>query len=136
GRLAPPSPEHWLGTDELGRDLMLRLLYGARVSLFVGIVAALAAASIGSILGVAAGYLGGRLDAVLMRLADGMISLPMLPLLIVLAAIDPAKLGLPDSVAQSENLSLYRIVAIIALVGWTTTARLVRGATLSLKERA
>ncbi|MCH2394103.1 ABC transporter permease [Oceanibaculum sp.] len=136
GRLAPPSSEHWLGTDELGRDLLLRLLYGARVSLFVGIVAALMAASIGAVLGVAAGYLGGRLDAVLMRLADGVISLPMLPLLIVLAAIDPAKLGLPDSVAQSEHLSLYRIVAIIALVGWTTTARLVRGATLSLKERA
>ena len=136
GRLGPPSPEHWLGTDELGRDLLLRLLYGARVSLFVGIVAALMAASIGAVLGVAAGYLGGRLDAVLMRLADGVIVLPMLPLLIVLAAIDPAKLGLPDSVAQSENLSLYRIVAIIALVGWTTTARLVRGATLSLKERA
>lgn len=135
GRLAPSSPEHWLGTDELGRDLMLRLLYGARVSLFVGIVAALAAASIGSILGVAAGYLGGRLDAVLMRLADGVISLPMLPLLIVLAAIDLQKLGFSAEAAQAESMSLYRIVVIVALVGWTTVARLVRATALSLRER-
>lgn len=136
GRFAPPSAEHWLGTDELGRDMLLRLLYGGRVSLFVGVVAALAAATIGTMVGLVAGYVGGRFDAVLMRLADGVISLPMLPLLIVLAAVDPSKLGLPDAIAQSESLSLYRIVAIIALVGWTTTARLVRGATLSLRERA
>ncbi|MBU0724225.1 MAG: ABC transporter permease [Alphaproteobacteria bacterium] len=136
GRFAPASADHWLGTDELGRDVLLRLLYGGRVSLFVGLVAALAAASIGTVVGLVAGYIGGRFDAVLMRLADGVLSLPMLPLLIVLAALDPVKLGLPDAIAQSESLSLYRIIFIIALVGWTTTARLVRGATLSLRERA
>ena len=64
-----------------------------------------------------------------------MISLPLLPLLIVLAAIDPAKLGLPPELVHSENFSLYRIIVIIALVGWTTTARLVRGTVLSLRER-
>ncbi len=134
-RLQPPSSEHWLGTDELGRDLMLRLLYGGRVSLLAGIAAALFAAVIGTAVGLVAGYYGGKLDAVLMRLTDGVIALPLLPLLIVLAAIDLEKLGLPDSITQSEQASLFRIIALIAVVGWTTVARLVRGATLAMKAR-
>jgi peptide/nickel transport system permease protein len=134
-RFAPPGAGHPLGTDELGRDLLLRLLYGGRVSLLVGLVAALAATFIGTLIGLAAGYYGGPLDAALMRLTDSVIALPILPLLIVLAAIDLGKLGLPEAIAGAENASLLRIIAIIALVGWTTVARLVRGATLSLRER-
>jgi peptide/nickel transport system permease protein len=134
-RFQPPSAAHPLGTDELGRDLLLRLLYGGRVSLFVGLVAALIAAVIGTLVGLFAGYHGGRLDAFLMRLTDGVIALPLLPLLIVLAAVDLAKLGLPAELVQSENVSLYRIIVIIALVGWTTVARLVRNVALSLKAR-
>ncbi len=134
-RFAAPSAAHPLGTDELGRDLLVRLLYGGRVSLAVGLVAALAAASIGTMVGLFAGYHGGRLDALLMRLTDGVIALPLLPLLIVLAAVDLGKLGVPAALADSESISLYRIVAIVALVGWTTVARLVRGAALSLRER-
>jgi peptide/nickel transport system permease protein len=132
---APPSAEHPLGTDELGRDLLLRLLYGGQVSLAVGFSAALIAAVIGTAIGLAAGYYGGTLDALLMRLTDGVIALPLLPLLIVLAALDLSKLGLPDALATSEQISLYRIVFLIALVGWTTVARLVRGATLAMKAR-
>lgn len=134
-RLAPPSLAHPLGTDELGRDLLVRLLYGGRVSLFVGLVAAIAAMVIGTALGLLAGYYGGALDALLMRLADSVIALPLLPLLIVLAAIDPAELGLPEAIVRSENFSIWRVAAIIALVGWTRVARLVRGATLSMRER-
>jgi len=134
-RFAPPSAAHPLGTDELGRDLLLRLLYGGQVSLAVGLAAALGAAVIGTGLGLLAGYYGGSLDALLMRLADSVIALPLLPLLIVLAAVDLAKLGLPPGLATSENVSLYRIVVLIALVGWTTVARLVRGATLSMRAR-
>ncbi|HEX7967558.1 MAG TPA: ABC transporter permease [Stellaceae bacterium] len=134
-RLEPPSLGHPLGTDELGRDLLLRLLEGGRVSLLVGIVAALAAAGLGTAIGLAAGYRGGRLDAVLMRLTDGIIALPLLPLLVVLAAIDLRKLGLPAWLVQSEAASLYRITVLVALVGWTTVARLVRGATLSLRAQ-
>ena len=134
-RLEPPSAEHWLGTDDLGRDLFQRLLDGGRVSLLVGLSGALLSAVIGAFVGVVAGYLGGRLDSLLMRLTDGVIALPLLPLLIVLAAVDPSKLGIPADVAQSELFSLYRIIAIVALTGWTTVARLVRAETLSLKAR-
>jgi peptide/nickel transport system permease protein len=134
-RFAAPSAEHPLGTDELGRDLLLRLLHGGQVSLFVGLTGALAAACLGTAIGLAAGYVGGRIDALLMRLTDAVIALPLLPLLIVLAAVDLTKLGLPASLADAESASLYRILLIIALVGWTTVARLVRGATLSVRER-
>jgi peptide/nickel transport system permease protein len=134
-RLAGPSWQHPLGTDELGRDLLLRLLEGGRVSLIVGIVAAIASAVLGTAIGLFAGYRGGRLDALLMRLTDGVIALPLLPLLVVLAAIDLRKLGLPASLMQSEAVSLYRIIFLVTLVGWTTVARLVRGATLSLKAQ-
>ncbi|HKT17041.1 MAG TPA: ABC transporter permease [Stellaceae bacterium] len=134
-RLAGPSLAHPLGTDEIGRDLLLRLLQGGRISLLVGIVAALAAAGFGTTIGLLAGYRGGRLDAALMRLTDGMIALPLLPLLVVLAALDLKKLGVPASLADSEAVSLYRIIILVALVGWTTVARLVRGTTLALKAR-
>ena len=134
-RFAPPSWEYPFGTDEAGRDVLLRLLYGGRVSLLVGLIAALASAVIGTALGILAGYYGGKLDALLMRLTDAVISLPTLALLIVLAAIDLKKVGIPDSIAQSEAVSLYRIIFIISIVGWTGVARLVRGATLSMRAR-
>ncbi|MCH7794897.1 MAG: ABC transporter permease, partial [Proteobacteria bacterium] len=97
----PPSAEHPLGTDELGRDLLLRLLYGGQVSLFVGIVAAFCAALIGTAIGLLAGYFGGTLDTALMRLTDGVIALPLLPLLIVLVAVDLTKLGVPEALTTS-----------------------------------
>jgi peptide/nickel transport system permease protein len=134
-RFEPPSAQFWLGTDDLGRDLFQRLLDGGRVSLLVGFAGAFLSAAIGAVIGVVAGYRGGRLDSILMRVTDGVIALPMLPLLIVLAAIDPAKIGIPQAIAQSETFSLYRIVVIVALTGWTTAARLVRAETLSLKAR-
>jgi peptide/nickel transport system permease protein len=134
GRFSPPSPEHPLGTDELGRDLLVRLAYGGRISLALGIVAALAATVLGIAIGLPAGYYGGRFDALLMRLTDGVIALPLLPLLIVLAAIDLGKLGLPPDWAYSPVASFWRVAIIVALVGWTTVARLVRGATLSIRE--
>ncbi len=135
GRFGPPSAAHPLGTDELGRDVLLRLLYGGQVSLAVALAAALTAALIGTAIGLLAGYFGGWLDSLLMRLTDSFISLPLLPLLIVLAAIDLEKAGVPEALAQSPYVSLFRIVAIIGLVGWTTVARLVRGVTLSLRTR-
>ena len=134
-RFSPPSATHPFGTDDIGRDELLRLLYGGRVSLAVGLTAAVIAATIGTAIGLLAGYFGGRLDALLMRLTDTVIALPLLPLLIVLAAVDLAKLGVPADLANAQQTSLSRIVAIIALVGWTTVARLVRATTLSLLTR-
>jgi peptide/nickel transport system permease protein len=135
-RFEPPSAQFWLGTDELGRDLFVRVLYGGQVSLSVGVAAAVISAVLGSAIGLWAGYAGGAADAVLMRFTDAMIALPILPLLIVLAAVDLTKLGIPASIAQSPEMSLYQIVLIVSLfAGWTTVARLVRGMALSLKER-
>jgi peptide/nickel transport system permease protein len=134
-RLSGPSSMHPLGTDELGRDVLLRLLAGGRVSLMIGLAAALAAAMLGTVIGLAAGYLGGWTDRLLMRGTDAMIALPLLPLLIVLAALDLNKLGLPASLIQSDEISVFRIVALAVLVGWTTAARLVRGAALVTRNR-
>ena len=130
-----PSWAHPLGTDELGRDLLLRLLNGGRVSLSVAILAAMGSAVIGASLGLIAGYVGGRFDAFLMRVVDIVIALPLLPLLIIMAALDPVKLGLPQALVDGEHASFWRLIALIVLFGWTTVARLVRGATLSLRER-
>jgi peptide/nickel transport system permease protein len=134
-RLEPPSAAHPLGTDELGRDVLLRLLYAGRISLAVGVIGALLTALIGATLGLVAGYAGGGLDALLMRVTDAVIALPLLPVLIVLAAVDPAKLGLPAAFGQGAGGSIGRIVLIVALFGWTTTARLVRASVLSLRRR-
>jgi peptide/nickel transport system permease protein len=131
--LSGPSAAHPLGTDDAGRDLLSRLLRGGQVSLGVGLLTAVVAAVIGTIIGITAGYRGGMLDAILMRLTDGVIALPLLPLLIVLGALDPAKLGLPADAFKSDFAGLARIVIIIALVGWTTVARLVRAATLTIR---
>jgi peptide/nickel transport system permease protein len=134
-RSADPSLAHPLGTDELGRDELLRLLAGGRVSVTIGLVAALAAAAIGTLVGLFAGYRGGWTDRLAMRTTDAIIALPLLPLLIVLAALDLRKLGVPGWAAGSENISLLRIIVLAALVSWTTTARLVRGAALVTRSR-
>ncbi|OIQ97130.1 glutathione transport system permease protein GsiD [mine drainage metagenome] len=133
--LLPPSAAHLLGTDDLGRDLLARLLRGGRVSLLVALSAASLAALLGTLIGLVAGTHGGWADALLMRLTDGVIALPLLPLLIVLGALDPAKLGLPPALLGGAGAAAGRIIVIIALVGWTTVARLVRAAALSLKQQ-
>jgi peptide/nickel transport system permease protein len=134
-RYQPPSAKHWLGTDDAGRDELLRLMYGGQVSLLVALLATVIGGVFGVGLGLAAGYFGGRLDALLMRFTDGMIALPLLPLLIVLGAVDLTKLGFSSEFAQSPAAGFWRIVVIIALVDWTAIARLVRAGTLSVKER-
>jgi len=117
----PPSNEHWLGCDELGRDLFSQLLWGTRVSLFVGFLAALMATFIGLIIGIVSGYFGGVIDDLLMRITDIILVIPGLPFMIILAAV----LG----------PSIINIVFVIGILGWTGTARLIRSQVLSLKER-
>lgn len=128
-RYAAPSAAHWLGTDDLGRDVLARLLHGARVSLAVGLAAAVLATVVGTAAGLLAAWRGGLADALLMRLADALLALPALPLLVVLSALDPGLLGLPRGQASADIL---RIAAILALFGWVGVARLARAAALSV----
>jgi peptide/nickel transport system permease protein len=116
----PPSPAHWMGTDDLGRDLFTRVLYGGRVSILIGILAALIGTGLGSLVGALAGYHGGRTDGVLMRATDVASSIPTLPLLIVLS-----------SYTQPASVSM---ALIIGLLSWMATARVVRGEVLSIRE--
>ena len=134
-RFGAAGPGHPLGTDELGRDVLVRLLFGGRVSLTIALITAFAAAFIGAAIGLLSGYYGGWVDVLLMRLTDGVIALPLLPLLIILAAVAMPNVPVLDGLADGASSSLYRIVLIITLVGWTTVARLVRGAALTLRER-
>ncbi|WP_245217258.1 ABC transporter permease [Roseomonas nitratireducens] len=132
-RFEPPSARHPLGTDDLGRDILTRLLYGARVSLAVGLAAALAAAFIGTAAGLVAAWRGGTADALVMRFADFMLALPALPLLVLLAAADPARIGLPGRGEAAGDV--LRIVVILALFGWVGVARLARAAALATFSR-
>ena len=119
--LEPPSQTHWLGTDPLGRDLYSRMLYGARISLAIGLIAVGLATVIGLVIGAIAGYYGGRVDAWLMRLVDLMLCFPTLFLILaVIAILEP---------------SIVNIMIVIGLTGWMGVARLVRAEVLSLKQR-
>jgi peptide/nickel transport system permease protein len=121
GRLAPPSHLHWMGTDDLGRDVFSRLLLGARISLSVGFVAVGIELIIGVTLGLCAGFLGGKFDSVVMRLVDIMLSIPTIFLILaVLAFLGP---------------NIYNVMAIIGLTSWPALTRLVRGECLSIRER-
>jgi len=119
-RMSPPSWKHPLGTDELGHDVLTRLLYAGRVSLTVGFSAAVASALLGTVVGLVSGFYGGWLDNLLMRFVDIMLSVPDLPILIILA--------------RYFGGSLVGIVAVITAFGWMGTARLVRGEVLRLKR--
>jgi peptide/nickel transport system permease protein len=134
-RFAAPSAQHWLGTDDLGRDVLVRLLYGGQVSIAVGLFATALMCVIGVTIGVIAGFVGGRTDAMLMRFTDLMLSLPLVPLLIVLGSLDVTKLGFSEQVAGSPVYVFARIVVIIALVDWTTLARMARAGTLQIRDR-
>jgi peptide/nickel transport system permease protein len=116
-----PSTEYPLGTDQVGRDIYSQLIWGSRVSLMVGLLASFLGVAIGTSIGLVSGYYRGLLDAVLMRITDLFITLPDLPLMLILAAL--------------IGRSMWNIIFVIAFLGWTGTARMVRSQTLSIKER-
>ncbi len=126
---------HVFGTDELGRDVLIRLIYGTRVSMGVGVMVAIFSAIVGLLIGALAGYYGGWVDTALMRVTDALLSLPIMPFLIVIAAIDLNKIPIFKSVVGSENESIVKMVVILLLFSWMTIALLVRGSILSLRER-
>lgn len=119
--LSPPSAEHFFGTDQLGRDVLSRMIWGARISLKVGFVATGFAILIGTILGALSGYYGGWLDAMIMRIVDIMLCFPTFFLILaVIAFLEP---------------SIWNIMIIIGLTGWMSVTRLVRADFISLRER-
>lgn len=118
---ASPSTEFWLGTDHLGRSVAAQFVWGARVSLFVGLAATVLTIAIGAVVGMTAGVVGGWTDAVLMRITDWFLVIPFLPLAIALAAV----LG----------RSVWNIVLVIGVTSWPSTARLVRAQVLSVRQR-
>jgi peptide/nickel transport system permease protein len=126
---------HIFGTDELGRDVFIRLIYGTRVSMGVGMMVAIFSAFVGLLIGALAGYYGGWVDTVLMRVTDALLSLPIMPFLIVIAAIDLNKIPAFQSIVGSQNESIVKMVVILLLFSWMTIALLVRGSILSLRER-
>jgi peptide/nickel transport system permease protein len=119
-RLAP-NATHWFGTDDLGRDVLARVLAGARVSLAIGLASAALSVALGTALGAVAGFVRGALEAVLMRVADALLAMPRLPLLMIVGAI-----ARPD---------VPTIIGMVAAIGWMECARLVRAETLALRER-
>lgn len=120
-RLQPPSGGHWMGTDDLGRDVYSRIVYGTRVSLAVGVLAMAVSVLIGAAVGLAAGYYGRWVDAALMRLVDVLLCFPSIFLiLMVIAFLEP---------------NILNVMAVIGLTSWMGLARLVRGECLSLRER-
>ncbi|HEY1293005.1 MAG TPA: nickel transporter permease [Chloroflexota bacterium] len=119
-RLQPPSAAHLLGTDELGRDILSRLIYGARVALWVGIVTVVLAGTLGISGGLVAGYLGGTWDAVIMRLVDVFLAFPVIILAIAIVAV--------------RGPGLTNVLIALALVYWTSYARVARGTVLLLRE--
>lgn len=117
---APPSMEHWLGTDQIGRDMLSRLLYATRISLLVGFMATIISTAIGVVLGLVSGYFGGWVDKAIMSFTDMVMSFPYILLVLVAAAIfEPG---------------LWNIILILGFVDWPGVARLVRGNVLSLRE--
>lgn len=119
--LAPPDRDHWLGRDDAGKDVLSLLIYGARVSLIVGFTASFMSMFIGTAVGLVAGYYGGRIGNLLMRLADFLMVIPDLPLMLVIIAV--------------WGRGLWKIILVISVLGWTYTARLVRSQVLSIRER-
>jgi peptide/nickel transport system permease protein len=117
----PPSPEHWLGTDDAGQDVLTNFIFGARVSLTIGFFAAFISLFIGGVFGIVAGFYGGRTEEVLMRFTDIMLVIPDLPLMMVLIAL--------------TKPSILNIIIVIGALYWTTTARVVRSQTLAVKSR-
>ncbi len=132
--LEPPSAAHLLGTDEVGRDMLNLTIHGARVSMVIGLLATLITILLGAVIGIVAGFLGGRSEQVLMRLTDFFLVLPTFVLAIVLAPIILDIVG-TDAEFFGIRATLFVIVVVIGVTSWASTARVIRSQTLSVKER-
>jgi peptide/nickel transport system permease protein len=133
--LAAPSAQHWLGTDELGRDVLTRLVWGGRISLGVGFLTVALYILIGGTVGLVAGFYGGLVDDVLMRIVDVLMAIPTIFLLILITSFLPLSVGPSDAPLFTIRHDAVSLSVIIAITVWSRPARLVRGEALSLKQR-
>lgn len=126
-KLQPPSGAHWLGTDEQGRDILMRVFYGGRISIIIGILTAGVTVILGATMGGIAGYYGGWVDNILMRITEIVYSLPFYPLVITLSFVLMWRV--------SSSMKMYIVMFILAILSWPGLARMVRGQILSLREQ-
>lgn len=138
GIYAPPSAHYPLGQDDLGRDLLSRVIYGSRISLAVGFSVAIMSAFLGTLMGLLAGFFGGRTDSIISRFIEFMLSLPTLPLQLVISGI-VASSDKPLVTSLRQHLgpatSVFIVIAIFSIFGWMSNARLVRGEVLRLRNQ-
>ncbi len=130
--LANPDRHHWLGTDSLGRDMLSRLIYGARISMAVGVITAMISLVIGTVYGAVAGWFGGAVDSAMMRVVDILDSIPSLVLLILVKLVFDAL----DIIPHPELKAVVGMLLALSLVSWVSLARVVRGQVLQVKQMA
>lgn len=134
-KLDSPTLTFLLGTDELGRDILNLVIHGARISLFIGLLATVITILLGALIGIVSGFVGGRVDGFLMRITDFFLILPTFVLALVLAPILRELLG-EGSEVLGIRVTLLVIIVVIGLTSWASTARIIRSQTLSIRERA
>jgi len=134
-RLEPPG-RFLLGTDQLGREMLNLTVHGARVSLLIGLLATVITVAVGAVIGIVSGYLGGRVDAILMRITDFFLVIPTFVLALILTPIIRELVGSASQQVLGIRMTLIVIVVVIGITSWSSTARIIRSQTLSLKERA
>lgn len=135
-RLEGPSAAHLLGTDEVGRDILNLTVHGTRISMVIGLLATLITVFMGGVIGVIAGYIGGWIDNVLMRISDFFLVLPTFVLALILTSMIKGALGSGAKEIFGIRFGLIAIIVVIGITSWSSTARIIRAQTLSLKERA
>jgi peptide/nickel transport system permease protein len=135
-RLAPPSLEYPLGTDELGRSMLNLTVHATRISMVIGLLATAVTVLVGAVLGIVSGFVGGRTDAVLMRIADFFLVIPTFVLAIILTSLIRDAMGGGSTEVFGIRVGLIAIVIVIGITSWSSTARIIRSQTLSLKQRA
>jgi peptide/nickel transport system permease protein len=133
-RLQPPSEVHPFGTDTIGRDILARVIYGGQISLIIGLTAMTVAVSLGTIVGTVAGFYGGLVDSVLMRITEAMLSIPALLLLLVMAKFLAGQIPQQQLFGRTFSGSVIVIIVIIGLTSWMYLSRIVRSTVLSLRE--
>ena len=136
GRLQPPSSAYPLGTDELGRSILNLTVHASRISMVIGLLATVVTVGVGAVVGIVSGYVGGRLDAVTMRIADFFLVMPTFVLALILTSLIRDVLGTGSTEILGMRVSLLIVVVVIGITSWSSTARIIRSQTLSLKERA